>query len=104
MAEITVPVFVDGTLSAANILCGVTSVTPSVAASAGGFTGTSEVTGLSLAGSGNLFVQVTAMTMVPGDTLMNASFSNPSETGFTVHVWRNNTTATSVFWIATRNP
>lgn len=104
MAEINVPVFVDGTLNAGNIMCGVTSVTPSSPVGDGTFTGFTDVTGLSLNGSGVLFVQVTAMTMVAGQTLFNAVVSNRENTGFTVRVHRSNNTTTSVFWIATRNP
>lgn len=100
MATINVPVFVDGTLSADNMQCGTVTVTPP----SGGGSASADVTGLSLAGTGNLFVQVTSMTMVPSETVRNATVSARTGTGFTVNINRTNGTQTAVFWIATRNP
>lgn len=99
MAEINAPVFVDGTLSAANIKCGVVTITPTPGSPTG-----FPVSGLTLAGSGELFVQVTPQTAYPGGTVLQTAVGNRTGTGFTVWIVRSNDTPTNLWWIATRSP
>lgn len=84
-----------GTLAAANIASGRTSITPSAAN-----TPTSvNVTGLSLTGT-NIRVVATPSTAVPGTQVTGVGVTNATTTGFTLWLSRTNTTATSIDWIA----
>lgn len=98
MATINEPVFVDGTLSAGNIAAGFAVIDPvpntptSVA-----------VTGVNLVGAGNLFVQVTVQSIVPGTTAVNASITEVESSSFDIVLLRTNDTQTNVWWFATRD-
>jgi hypothetical protein len=90
-------VTVDGALEAGNVAFGVELVTPVAN------TPTPHVvTGLALKGSGPVRVQVSPLSAVPGSTFIEASIRNPTPDGFTIWVYRTNTTATNVHWLAIR--
>ncbi|MFE7461675.1 hypothetical protein ACWFMI_23495 [Nocardiopsis terrae] len=88
---------ISGALRAGNISSGSVSVTPTPNSptpfSIGGF---------SLRGEGQTRVFVTANTLVPG-TVLEVSVNNVTPTGFTLWVYRTNSTSTIVRWLAIRD-
>jgi hypothetical protein len=105
MATINDAVYVDGTFSASNIAVGraLINVSADVVSSV-------AVTGLTLTGTGNVYVQATAYTNAAsartGVTagVRNVSAGSPSESGFTLYIYRTTNTNTHVFWMAMRDP
>lgn len=92
-------------LSAGNIASGRVTITPVANDPTGvAVTGLSVKTSASSADAADVSVVTTAQTAVPGTvTETSASgltFSGANMTGFTVYIYRSNTTSTSVFWIA----
>lgn len=112
MAVINKEVFVDGTLRAGNIRSGKVTIQVSGAGVSSIFSAT--VSGLSVIGSGNLYVQVTPWTTNPGGRpshgttgyagVIETSVSNVSTTGFMVHMNRTTNQDTTILWFATRDP
>ncbi|MCE7081168.1 hypothetical protein [Streptomyces sp. ST2-7A] len=60
------------------------------------------ITGLGLAGTGPVRVQVTPETAVPGSTFREAAVRNPGPDGFVLWFFRTNATNTNLFWLAMR--
>lgn len=112
MATIDQPLFVDGAMRAGNIAAG--RITVPVPGGSTNSLYSATVTGLSLVGSGNLFVQVTPWTTKPGgrqvkgsnayEGVIETAVSNVSSTGFIVWIQRTTDVDTVVLWFATRNP
>lgn len=89
---------ISGSLTAGNIKTGRAQVTPNPN------TPTPVViTGLDLKGDGDTRVLVTPITTVPGSRVVEASVSAVTYDGFTLWVYRTNSTNTNVDWIAVRD-
>ncbi|TDC20625.1 hypothetical protein E1265_21380 [Streptomyces sp. 8K308] len=86
-------VAVSGVLTASNIATGLAQITP-VANSPTSL----SITGLNVTGS-NLVAFATALTAVPGSTVIETSVNNLSNTSLNVWVYRTNTTTTGVYWM-----
>jgi hypothetical protein len=99
MATINAPVFVDGTIQAGNIQSGVTTVTPvpNTPTSA-------TVSGLSLSGTGDLYVQLTPISAFPGETVQGVGVTNVTGASFDIVIMRTTDTPTQIFWFVTRDP
>lgn len=99
------PVWVEGSLTAGNIRAGRTTI---AVPSGGNHSVTVDLTGM--AGTGQVYAQVTPQTTVPGGrgteggTVMMLSVAELLEDSFII--WLRRTTAfnTEVYWFATRNP
>lgn len=112
MAVIGKEVFVDGTLRAGNIRAGKIEVAVSGAGQNTVFSAT--VSGLSVIGSGDLYVQVTPWTTNPGgrprsgstghEGVIETGISNVSTTGFQIYMNRTTNVNTTVLWFVTRDP
>lgn len=112
MAVINKEVFVDGTLRAGNIRAGKITISVSDAGQNTVFNAT--VSGLSVIGSGNLYVQVTPWTTNPGGRPVTGStghtgvietgVSGVSTTGFQIYMNRTTNVNTTVLWFVTRDP
>lgn len=112
MAVINQPLFVDGTLRAGNIAAG--KITIPVSGTGENNVFSAVVSGLSLIGSGDLYVQVTPWTTNPGGRAVTGStghtgvietaVSGVSSTGFTVYMNRTTDRDTVILWFATRDP
>lgn len=61
-----------------------------------------EVTGLNLAGTGGVRVQLTADSAVPGSTFEEVTLRDPTPDGFTIWGYRRNATATRIHYLAIR--
>ncbi|MFD6094742.1 hypothetical protein ACFVWN_01105 [Nocardiopsis flavescens] len=88
---------ITGALEAGNIATGTVTVspvenTPTLV----------TVTGLNLAGTGPVRVQLTPLTAVPGGTVREVGVRNPTPYGFDLWAFRTNATAFNVFWLAVR--
>lgn len=88
---------VTGALQAGNIAAGVETVTPVANKPT-----KHSVTGLSLEGRGPVRVIVTAETGVPGSTFKEVTTADHTPFGFSIWVYRTNTTATNIHWFAIR--
>lgn len=88
---------VTGALDAGNIAAGVEAVTP-VANKPTKYV----VSGLNLQGRGPVRVIVTAETSVPGSTFREVTTADHTPFGFSIWVYRTNTTATNIHWFAIR--
>jgi hypothetical protein len=88
---------VTGALECGNIAVGIASVTPVANKPT-----KHSITGLNLQGRGPVRVFATASSTVPGSTLREVTTSNHSPYGFDIWVYRTNTTATSIHWMAIR--
>jgi hypothetical protein len=84
---------VRGMLSARNIASGMVQIVP-VANSPTSV----AVTGLNVAGT-SFSAFATALTAVPGSTVIETSVNNLSATSLNVCVYRTNTTTTGVYWM-----
>lgn len=92
---------VDGAFTAGNMAHGVVEVSPTANSPT-----SHVVSGLSLQGTGDVYVFVTALTTVPGDAVYEVSVGGSTVTpsGFTLYLYRTNTTKTLVQWFAIRRP
>lgn len=88
---------ISGSLTAGNIRMGRSQVTPNPNAPT-----PATVTGLNLAGDGDTRVVVTPITILPGSHVVETSVSGVSSDGFTLWLYRTNSTTTGVDWIAVR--
>lgn len=88
---------VTGALQAGNIAAGVETVTPVANKPT-----KHSVTGLNLEGRGPVRVIVTAETGVPGSTFKEVTTADHTPFGFSIWVYRTNTTATNIHWFAIR--
>lgn len=85
---------VDGSLIAGNIAHGSVSITPTAN------TPTSKSVSFGKTFPSTPNVIISAETSVPGSTVLECGATNISTTGFTAWVYRTNTTATVLHWIA----
>lgn len=92
-------VIVTGVLSAGNIATGMARITPEP-----GVPTSVEVTGLSLRGTGQVRVQLTPHTSVPGTRVEEMGVTSVSATGFRAWIYRTNATETNFSWLARREP
>jgi len=88
---------ISGALRAGNIVTGEVSIAP-LANSPTSYV----VSGHNLAGAGATRAWVTANTLVPG-TVLGLGVTDITPFGFTIWVYRTNTTATIVRWISIRD-
>lgn len=88
---------VTGALQAGNIAAGATAVTP-VANKPTKY----SVTGLNLQGRGPVRVIVTAESAVPGSAFKEVTTADHTPFGFSIWIYRTNTTATNIHWFAIR--
>ncbi|MET8404521.1 hypothetical protein [Streptomyces sp900116325] len=86
---------VGGLLNAGNIAFGTVNITPSAANTPTSVT----VGGFALAGT-TFTAQATAVTSVPGTTVLGVGVSAVDATGLTIWLTRANTTTTGVHWMA----
>lgn len=88
---------VTGALQAGNIAAGLTNITP-VANKPTKI----AVTGLDLQGRGPVRVIVTATSTVPGSAFKEVTTADHTPYGFSIWVYRTNTTVTQINWFAIR--
>lgn len=88
---------VTGALDAGNIAAGVTAITP-VANKPTSI----KVTGLNLQGRGPVKVLITAEGTTPGSQIKEVTVSDITAYGFTLWIYRTNTTSTNIHWFAIR--
>ena len=87
-------VTIDGKLTAGNIAHGSVSITPTANSP------TSKTVSFGKTFPSTPNVIISAETSVPGTTVLECGATNISATGFTAWVYRTNTTATVLHWIA----
>jgi hypothetical protein len=102
MTDVLPALRISGALAAGNFAQGMVTITPVAN------TPTSmAITGLNLAGTGTVHAWTTPNTAfpgpLPGGRVLETSVSDVSATGLTVWLYRTNTTATPVRWLAARN-
>lgn len=100
------PVWVDGTLFAGNIEAG--RVYVASAKDANGVS-TATVSPVNLAGSGDIYIQVTGHSDNPACRTANTgvqqiSVANVGTSSFDVKVYRSDSNGTYVFYLVTRSP
>lgn len=88
---------VTGALEAGNIAVGIETVTP-VANKPTKYT----VSGLDLQGRGPVRVFATAESTVPGSSFREVTTADHTPFGFSIWVYRTNTTSTNIHWMAVR--
>jgi hypothetical protein len=90
-------VVITGSLEAGNIAAGVTAVVPVANKPT-----KVAVSGLNLQGTGPVRVIATAESAVPGSTFREVCTANHTPFGFSIWVYRTNTTSTNIHWLALR--
>ncbi|MFE7461674.1 hypothetical protein ACWFMI_23500 [Nocardiopsis terrae] len=88
---------VIGAIEAGNIATGTITISPTP-----GVPTPVAITGLNLAGTGGVRVQVTADTTVPGSIVKDVAIRDPTPQGFTIWLLRTSSTNTTVQWLAIR--
>lgn len=88
---------ISGRLKAGNIAMGQIQITPVANTPT-----SSTVSGLSLAGAGDVVGLCTTQTSVPGTAVHESTVSSVSSTGMTVWIYRTNTTNTEVGYLMYR--
>lgn len=88
---------ISGSLKVGNIKSGLATITPVANTPT-----STTVTGLSLAGTGEVVGLVQPTTSVPGSEVIEGTVSATLSTGLTLWIYRTNTTPTGMAWFLLR--